>query len=93
MEKIKPCPFCGNKDITFGDDIFWMECSGCGAFGPTVRVSQEEANSLPATDITELAVKLWNSRGKPPLMKKKFYYVSFITEQKITSRLLHPCFA
>ena len=31
-DQLKPCPFCGSKDL---DVTQWVECNGCGAFGPT----------------------------------------------------------
>lgn len=30
-DQLKPCPFCGSKDL---DVTQWIECNGCGAFGP-----------------------------------------------------------
>jgi hypothetical protein len=30
--ELNPCPFCGSKDL---DVTQWIECNGCGAFGPT----------------------------------------------------------
>ena len=31
-DQLAPCPFCGSLDL---DVTQWVECKGCGAFGPT----------------------------------------------------------
>jgi Lar family restriction alleviation protein len=56
MDKLKPCPFCGenhtdlievnNSDIAPSN---WVECYTCGAFGPTKKTYAE-------------AVEVWNRR-------------------------------
>ena len=60
MEKLKPCPFCGNEAVledlggpsVFGEGRFFVRCSkGC--------VAQE---GLWATKQT--AIKRWNRRAK-----------------------------
>lgn len=59
MTKLKPCPFCGDTDIT-NDDIVWLgayrqcwvQCARCGAHGPDWR--------------GELAaIEAWNERIAP----------------------------
>ncbi len=56
MDKILPCPFCGEKEkISIIEHSFhcWLVlCSTCGAEGPTSRSIQEES------------VEKWNSRVK-----------------------------
>ena len=31
---LKPCPFCGSRDIDYGGDWIGIECRSCGASGP-----------------------------------------------------------
>lgn len=56
-EKIKPCPFCGSKDIeilewTFKNDIntWQVECQECGVSGSMYSIKAE-------------AVEEWNRRA------------------------------
>lgn len=51
-DKLKPCPFCGNNDISTACDNC-IECSDCGA-----NIVFEEEESF-----TEM-VKAWNRRIK-----------------------------
>lgn len=52
MEELKPCPFCGSKNIeVFGKDEYWTRCTECGASGP------EDYNATP-----EDAIRAWNQR-------------------------------
>lgn len=48
-EKLKPCPFCGEKkDLEFEKDSngnWTVECACCGAIGPWSR-SKEQARAL-----------------------------------------------
>lgn len=56
MEELKPCPFCGGKDISIINHTamgYWASCGPCGAIGPT-RQTEEEA------------VEAWNRRYEPP---------------------------
>lgn len=34
--ELKPCPFCGNKEVgNSGDeDLWWVSCDDCGCLGP-----------------------------------------------------------
>lgn len=29
--KLKPCPFCGEKAVKLGGNVFWVRCCECGA--------------------------------------------------------------
>lgn len=68
-DELKPCPFCGSTDISNvsagyacaskvwhrGDEIFAVNCRGCGA-------------SVPNRYRNDLVVNAWNTRaqgGKP----------------------------
>ncbi len=54
MTDLKPCPFCGSKDITAdkddGFDSWGLYCTDCGWGIPYEHVSKKDA------------IKLWNSR-------------------------------
>lgn len=54
--KLKPCPFCGEKNnLTYDgllSEIYWIRCGECCATGPT-------------KDTMEEAIKEWNSRAEP----------------------------
>jgi Lar family restriction alleviation protein len=55
MSELKPCPFCGSKNIEItGRDKCWIRCNNCGCEGPT------PANLWP-TDME--AIEAWNMRG------------------------------
>ena len=64
-EELKPCPFCGSKDIKFavfdakdGGAIACMMCKICEACGPTVdtRPTEGEAEYNDA-------ISAWNRRS------------------------------
>ena len=40
---IIPCPFCGSDNVEFEYDIRGMECGVCGATGPDMNRSEEDA--------------------------------------------------
>lgn len=55
-EELKPCPFCGSKDILeSGYQVNWITCLNCECDGPLEKTKQE-------------AIKAWNKRVKeaPP---------------------------
>lgn len=63
-EELKPCPFCGSKDIKFaafdakdGGVVLCMMCIKCEACGPTVdpRPNEGEAEYNDA-------ISAWNRR-------------------------------
>ena len=49
IRKLKPCPFCGSKNLTTGH-IFWdrfaVECDNCGAHGPVFDVDDVEKDIM-----------------------------------------------
>ena len=57
MAELKPCPFCGKKDVRLGgiDNkvrfAIWVECKNCECQGP-VYFTQEQA------------IDAWNRREK-----------------------------
>jgi len=51
-EKIKPCAFCGSKEVEIArtnENACWVECANCGA-------------NRDAVASREQAIKLWNER-------------------------------
>ena len=55
MDRLKPCPFCGSKDIKlFGNhrDSFWFRCNKCA--------------SIDSYDTERQAVRAWNKRVAIP---------------------------
>ena len=56
MSKVKPCPFCGSKDIKIRDGYSdvgcWVECVPCGVSTKAKEQTHEEA------------IKAWNRRAK-----------------------------
>lgn len=49
MDKLKPCPFCGNTNVKWQEVRHSVVCLYCEAFGPS---SDAEVN----------AIKEWNTR-------------------------------
>ena len=52
MDRLKPCPFCGSKDIKLcGNhrDSFWFRCNKCA--------------SIDSYDTERQAVRAWNKRA------------------------------
>jgi Lar family restriction alleviation protein len=50
---VRPCPFCGSADVLLTHDAArWpvVQCQDCGANGPSIKLSQDEA------------VAQWNAR-------------------------------
>lgn len=65
MTELKPCPFCGSKDIKFavfdaedGGTIACMMCKICEACGPTVDTRPDEGEA----EYND-AVSAWNKRS------------------------------
>ena len=55
MDRLKPCPFCGSKDIKlYGNhrDSFWFRCNKCA--------------SIDSYDTERQAVRAWNKRAAIP---------------------------
>lgn len=54
--ELKPCPFCGNKEVRLVDNISelgyaWVSCPKCYTEGPTKDANKE-------------AMEAWNSRAE-----------------------------
>lgn len=68
MSKIKPelspCPFCGSTDLNVAQ---WIECNGCGAFGPT-----------PGDDGDQ---SIWNKRESVPASRSAKDVLESLTEK------------
>lgn len=62
-EELKPCPFCGNKDIIPADLAifilrrYFMHCTKCGTSGPLSGGYEEESAGVGD------ALKRWNKRA------------------------------
>lgn len=59
MDRLKPCPFCGSKDIKLcGNhrDSFWFRCNKCA--------------SIDSYDTERQAVRAWNKRVAIPSVYK-----------------------
>lgn len=64
-KELKPCPFCGSKNIMldvkergYGEFVHIAFCNGCGASGPEA----EGALSLTWHPDEQSAVAAWNKR-------------------------------
>ena len=60
MDRLKPCPFCGSKDIKlWGNhrDSFWFRCNNCA--------------SIDSYDTERQAVRAWNKRVAIPSAEPK----------------------
>lgn len=55
MMKLKPCPFCGSKDIKvwMKFDSYFVQCEDCSALAPDPSCTEYEM---------EEAIALWNTR-------------------------------
>lgn len=54
MEKLKPCPFCGNQEFvtvvrSLNVVVAWVDCNNCGCYGPAENTEAE-------------AIAAWNHR-------------------------------
>lgn len=50
-EELKPCPFCGSKEVNLMDDgVFYVSCFNCSTDGPM-------------SDTDRGAIKAWNTRA------------------------------
>jgi Lar family restriction alleviation protein len=53
MDKIRPCPFCGSKNIkVFNFDKYGFYCGGCLSQGPAQNKTKKQA------------IASWNNRAK-----------------------------
>ena len=73
MDKIKPCPFCGSKDLYFENELLdvkagqncpcsfikrvWAICVKCGAKGPTTTIE-----AVYNRECENAAIERWNKR-------------------------------
>lgn len=57
---LKPCPFCGNDEITFYvvEDMLAADCRDCGAHGPIILDGKAVTKPSVAGDA-------WNTRQPP----------------------------
>ena len=53
--KLKPCPFCGSKDVEVSKSLKVVVCNNCGAYGP-------DGNKRYDCD-EESAIDAWNKRS------------------------------
>ena len=62
MAKIKPCPWCGTKMVSFNETSTYRwgaaTCSGCGVVGPEIRKEYNEQEK----DWALRALEAWNDR-------------------------------
>jgi Lar family restriction alleviation protein len=70
-EKLKPCPFCGSRDVVVRNTHtphYTAECDNCEAQGPTGRAGNGDHIRTKATAKRQhtkaftLAVEGWNTR-------------------------------
>lgn len=77
MAELKPCPFCGGKDIELSIKKtrypFWytsMLCTKCNCYGARTRVTVEGTGWISRDDIVNsentrrIAIEAWNRRTK-----------------------------
>lgn len=78
MTKIKPCPFCGSKNIGYSTKkrnaigysyyVVSMYCKDCGAYGPTVLTEHFDHYDYDnwvdkdKDPCKEQAINCWNKR-------------------------------
>lgn len=61
MAELKPCPFCGNYNVSVkGIKKYWVSCPKCGCEGPTNRSRLLINYGLWETE--EDAIRAWNHR-------------------------------
>jgi Lar family restriction alleviation protein len=56
-----PCPFCGargRKWLEMAFQVYRMECSNCGAGGPTIRPGVDTDGNYNQRE----AIEAWNTR-------------------------------
>jgi Lar family restriction alleviation protein len=70
MEELKPCPFCGNEDISSGEVLVELPkgagfakqtmCRQCGALGPEAKVTERQSRGPEGDTAADTA---WNRRA------------------------------
>lgn len=58
MMELKPCPFCGNTNMTITVDE--IQCDQCGAYGPWI---DKKYKDVPYDERKRLVIDLWNKRA------------------------------
>ena len=73
MSELKPCPFCGESDLTTetDDGIYWVICKVCFAEGPYLSIRADET----AVD--------WNTRTSPIDMLDQIEIYRLIKRAKV----------
>ena len=66
MDELKPCPFCGSKDVdcrawTFGSDCY-VKCTNCGATIETVVPWEDMSEEKHDEACREVLIELWTRR-------------------------------
>lgn len=61
MIDLKPCPFCGGKDLHIHGWSFYVQCMQCGA----------EGGWNDEHDGEEVAIASWNTRYDPTQLKEQ----------------------
>ncbi|MBP1589124.1 MAG: Lar family restriction alleviation protein [Kiritimatiellae bacterium] len=66
---LKPCPFCGSELQRILKhsvaDLFYVECSVCGARGPTCYTEEAGFEWYSGTHDLNAAIDVWNRRAAP----------------------------
>lgn len=72
VEKLMPCPFCGEhaeiEDDCDGD--VYVCCQGCQASGPPTRVGCRDDCDVSDEQLEQEAVDLWNKRQSLHVLAK-----------------------
>ncbi len=55
--KLKPCPFCGSKNVHFNTDSLAIECQDCGCDGPFAGLEK-------GSNVRRRATERWNDRRR-----------------------------
>jgi hypothetical protein len=65
---VKPCPFCGSRNIRYhaSDMGHLFRCLGCYAEGPPGGLDQGSTGQETRRLRTEAAAKAWNRRALTP---------------------------
>ena len=74
MDNLKPCPFCGSTDLTFGEreeqpdsrymhEVSYLRCDDCEASVQTADCPYT-GGRRPVKEIIKELTELWNTRVK-----------------------------
>lgn len=65
MAELKPCPFCGSKDLIFRPGGFInVQCRGCGVAVAFCAKTEDFVKYAKGRNIEEITAFEWNMRGK-----------------------------